>query len=70
MRKEAAQAFMRMVDAAILDNIIIKNSSAYRSYDYQVKLYDNYVKEMVRMRQIFIRQEQDFLNIKQDCVRT
>ena len=44
MRKEAAQAFMRMVDAAILDNIIIKNSSAYRSYDYQVKLYDNYVK--------------------------
>ena len=44
MRKEAAEAFMRMVDAALLDNIIIKNSSAYRSYDYQVNLYDKYVK--------------------------
>lgn len=44
MRKEAAEAFMKMVDAALLDNIILKNASAYRSYDYQLDLYDSYVK--------------------------
>ena len=44
MRKDAAEAFMKMVDAALLDNIILKNASAYRSYDYQVNLYDSYVK--------------------------
>ena len=43
LRKEAAYAFMQMSDAATLDNIIIKNASAYRSYKYQVNLYDNYV---------------------------
>lgn len=43
MRKEAADAFMEMSDAATLDNIIIKNASAYRSYQYQVNLYDKYV---------------------------
>ena len=45
MRKEAAIAFMKMVDAALLDNIILKNASAYRSYDYQVNLYDSYVNQ-------------------------
>ena len=44
MRKEAADAFMKMVDAALLDNIILKNASAYRSFDYQVSLYDGYTK--------------------------
>ncbi len=44
MRKDAADAFMKMVDGAMLDNIILKNSSAYRSYEYQVNLYDRYVK--------------------------
>lgn len=44
MRKEAAEAFMKMSDAALLDNIIIKNASAYRSYEYQVNLYNKYVK--------------------------
>jgi len=44
MRKEAAEAFMKMSDAAMLDGITIKNASAYRSYDYQVSLYDGYVK--------------------------
>ena len=43
MRKKAADAFMEMSDAASLDNIIIKNASAYRSYKYQVNLYDKYV---------------------------
>jgi len=45
MRKEAANNFMKMADAATLDNIVIKNASGYRSYNYQVNLYDNYVKK-------------------------
>ena len=44
MREEAASAFMKMVDAARLENIIIYNMSAFRSYDYQVNLYDKYIK--------------------------
>ena len=44
MRREAADAFMKMSDAAMLDGITIKNASAYRSYDYQVSLYEGYVK--------------------------
>lgn len=43
MRKEAAERFMKMSDAATLDNITIKNASGYRSYKYQVNLYNNYV---------------------------
>lgn len=43
LRSEAALAFMEMCDAAKLDNIIIYNLSAYRSYDYQVNLYNKYV---------------------------
>lgn len=43
MRKEAADAFMEMSDAATIDNISIKNASAYRSYKYQVNLYNKYV---------------------------
>lgn len=44
MRKEVASAFMKMSDAALLDNISIKNVSGYRSYDYQVNLYNDYAK--------------------------
>lgn len=43
MRKEAAEHFMEMSDAALLDNISIKNASGYRSYQYQVDLYNRYV---------------------------
>jgi len=43
MRKEAANQFMKMSDAATLDNITIKNASGYRSYQYQVNLYNKYV---------------------------
>ena len=42
LRKEAAEAFMKMADAAMLDNIIIQNASGYRSYNYQVSLYKSY----------------------------
>ena len=41
LRKEAAEAFMKMASAALLDNVYIKNISAYRSYDYQVNLTIN-----------------------------
>lgn len=44
IRKEAYEAFVKMVDAALLDNIIIYNMSAYRSYEYQNNLYNNYSK--------------------------
>ena len=44
MRKEAAEALMKMIDAARLDNIILYNMSAFRSYDYQVNLYNRYIK--------------------------
>ena len=44
MRKDAAEAFMKMVDAAKLDNIILYNMSAFRSYDYQENLYNRYIK--------------------------
>ena len=43
MRKDAALAFMEMVDAAKLDNIILYNMSAYRDYNYQVNLYNKYI---------------------------
>lgn len=45
MQKIAADAFMEMSDAALLDNIIIKNASAYRSFKYQVDLYNKYVEK-------------------------
>ena len=35
---------MKMVDAAKLDNIILYNMSAFRSYDYQENLYNRYIK--------------------------
>ena len=44
MRKDAALAFMEMVDAAKLDNIILYNMSAYRDYNYQVNLYNKYIR--------------------------
>ncbi len=43
LRRDAANAFMKMADAALLDNVIIKNASGYRDYKYQVNLYDSYV---------------------------
>lgn len=45
MRKEAKEAFIEMANAALLDNITIKNASAYRNYTYQKDLYDKYVKK-------------------------
>jgi len=44
MRHEAKVAFEEMCEAALKDNINIYSGSAYRSYDYQLGLYNRYVK--------------------------
>lgn len=43
LRKVAAEAFVRMADAARADGIELKNVSGYRSYDVQDGLYKMYV---------------------------
>jgi D-alanyl-D-alanine carboxypeptidase len=42
MREPAAAAFHQLVEAAVLDGIELKMTTAYRSYDYQKIIYDNY----------------------------
>lgn len=41
MRKEAAAAFEKMVDASQNEGFVLNACSAYRSYAYQVDLYNN-----------------------------
>ena len=43
MRAEAAEAFHQMVDKAAEDGIELKMTTAYRSFDFQKILFDNYV---------------------------
>ena len=45
LRKKAKIAFEKMANEAKLEGLTIIAVSAYRSYDYQEKLYNNYVKE-------------------------
>ncbi len=45
LREDAYDAFIKMSNAAKLDNISIKNASGYRNYEYQVNLYNNYIKK-------------------------
>lgn len=45
MRTEAAEAFHRMVDKAAGDGVELKMTTAYRSYDFQKILFDNYVEK-------------------------
>ena len=45
LEKEAGEYFKKMSDAAKNDGIGIKNVSGYRSYNTQVNLYNNYVKQ-------------------------
>ena len=44
MRKEAADQFNRMAEAAAADGFEIVMTTAYRSYGFQSTLYNNYVK--------------------------
>ncbi|MDD2190044.1 MAG: M15 family metallopeptidase [Eubacteriales bacterium] len=43
MRAEATDAFHKMVEKAAEENIEIRMTTAYRSYDFQKLLYENYV---------------------------
>ena len=45
MRHTARIAFEEMCEAALKDNITIYSGSAYRSYNYQLNLYNRYVKQ-------------------------
>lgn len=45
MRAEAANAFHHLVEAAEADGIILRMTTAYRSYDFQKLLYDSYVEK-------------------------
>lgn len=43
MTESAANAFAKLCEAAALEGLTIKSGSAYRSYDYQLNLYNRYV---------------------------
>lgn len=43
LRREAAESFMKMADAARLEGLTLRNVSGYRSYATQEWLYNNYV---------------------------
>ena len=45
LREKAAEAFEKLVSAAKLDNVYIRPYSAYRSYETQKRIYNNYVKK-------------------------
>ena len=45
LNKEAYEAFKRLSDAARLEDLSILNQSAYRSYNTQSDLYNNYLKQ-------------------------
>lgn len=44
MKAEAAEAFHKLVEAAMVEDLDLLMTTAYRSYDFQKTLYDNYVK--------------------------
>lgn len=48
--QEAADAFVKMADAAKEDGLILKARSAYRSYQDQQSLWDNYAKSYSKER--------------------
>lgn len=48
LRPEAAAAFRAMADAARADGISLRSVSAYRSYNTQKSLYNNYLKQYKR----------------------
>ncbi|MDR0640965.1 MAG: M15 family metallopeptidase, partial [Treponema sp.] len=48
LRREAAEALETMAAAARSEGVILRASSAYRSYDYQARVYQRNVEEMGR----------------------
>jgi zinc D-Ala-D-Ala carboxypeptidase len=45
MREPAAAAFIQLVETAALDGLELKMTTAYRSYEYQKIIYDNYLNQ-------------------------
>ena len=45
MRAEASEAFNSLVEAAAKDEVILRMTTAYRSYNFQKTLYDSYVEK-------------------------
>lgn len=45
LRKETYEAFIKMYDAAKKDNVSMYITSAYRGYDYQVSVYNGYLRK-------------------------
>lgn len=45
MREAAAAAFFQLVEAAALDGLELRMTTAYRSYGYQKIIYDNYMNQ-------------------------
>lgn len=45
MRAEAAEAFDMLVDKAAAEGVVIKMTTAYRSYNFQKILFDSYVEK-------------------------
>jgi len=45
MREPAVAAFNQLVEAAALEGIELKMTTAYRSYDYQKIIFDNYLNQ-------------------------
>ena len=45
VNKKALRAFNKMKKCASKENITLEIISSFRSYDYQVKIYEEYVKE-------------------------
>ena len=50
LRKKAKEKFEEMVQTAKKDGLTILAVSTYRSYEYQEKLYNNYIKDLGKFR--------------------
>ena len=66
MRKEAAEAFEKLIEAASNEGFILNACSAYRSYAYQTDLFNNGAASYGEEYAIVIGQDQDLVSISQD----
>ena len=64
LRKEAKEAFENLSQDASALGYKIVAVSAYRDYNYQDKLYNNYIEEKGMIMRINVRPDLDILNIK------
>ena len=66
MRAEAAEAFHRLVETAAEEGIDIVMTTAYRSYEFQQILWDNYVAQKGKKRRIRPAPVRERANIRPD----